>query len=74
MRFKVFRRSLKVVGFKNFLIQGLQGSKGQRVSRHVGISDDPPGNNLSSNVQKKAFQTTPPLRLSLLAFTVLLLL
>ena len=36
MRLKVFRRSLKVVGFKNFLIQGLQGSKGQRVSRHVG--------------------------------------
>ena len=36
IRFKVFRRSLKVVGFKNFLIQGLQGSKGQRVSRHVG--------------------------------------
>ena len=36
MRFKVFRRSLKVVGFKNVLIQGLQGSKGQRVSRHVG--------------------------------------
>ena len=36
MRFKVFRRSLKVVGFKNFLIQGLQGSKVQRVSRHVG--------------------------------------
>ena len=28
MRFKVFRRSLKVNGFKNFLIQGLQGSKG----------------------------------------------
>ena len=36
MRFKVFRRSLKVNGFKSFLIQGLQGSKGQRVSRHVG--------------------------------------
>ena len=36
MRFKVFRRSLKVVGFNNFLVQGLQGSKGQRVSRHVG--------------------------------------
>ena len=34
-RFKVFRRSLKVDGFKNFLIQGLQASKGQRVSRHV---------------------------------------
>ena len=28
MRFKVFRRSLKVNGFRNFLIQGLQGSKG----------------------------------------------
>ena len=28
MRFKVFRKSLKVNGFKNFLIQGLQGSKG----------------------------------------------
>ena len=28
MRFKVFRRSLKVNGFKNILIQGLQGSKG----------------------------------------------
>ena len=37
MMFKVFRRSLKVNGFKNFLIQGLQGSKGQRVSRHVDI-------------------------------------
>ena len=36
MRFKVFRRSLKVDGFKNFLIQELQGSKGQRVSVHVG--------------------------------------
>ena len=36
MRFKVFRRSLKVNGFNNFPIQGLQGSKGQRVSRHVG--------------------------------------
>ena len=44
MRFKVFRRSLKVVGFKNFLPQGLQGSKGQRVSRHVGkISNISPG-------------------------------
>ena len=32
-----FRRSLKVDGFKNFLIQGVQGSEGQRVSRHVGI-------------------------------------
>ena len=28
-RFKVFRRSLKVDGFINFLIQWLQGSKGQ---------------------------------------------
>ena len=28
MRFKVLRKSLKVNGFKNFLIQGLQGSKG----------------------------------------------
>ena len=28
MRFKVFRRSLKVNGFKNFIIQELQGSKG----------------------------------------------
>ena len=36
MRFKVLGRSLKVVGFKKFLIQGLEGSKGQRVSRHVG--------------------------------------
>ena len=35
-RFKVFRRSLKVDGFNDFLIQGLQGSKGQRVSGHVG--------------------------------------
>ena len=34
-RFKVFRRSLKVDGFNSFLIQELQGSKGQRVSRHV---------------------------------------
>ena len=30
-RFKVFRRSLTVDGFIKFLIQGLQGSKGQRV-------------------------------------------
>ena len=29
MRFKVCRRSLKVDGFKNFLIQGLQDSKSQ---------------------------------------------
>ena len=36
MRVKVFRRSLKVNGFKSFLIQGLQGSNGQRVSRHLG--------------------------------------
>ena len=28
MRFKVFRKSLKVAGFKYFLIQGLQGSEG----------------------------------------------
>ena len=31
-----FRRSLKVDGFNSFLVQGLQGSKGQRVSGHVG--------------------------------------
>ena len=36
MRFKVFRRSLIVVGFNSFLVQGLQLSKGQRVSGHVG--------------------------------------
>ena len=36
MRFKVFRRSLIVVGFNSFLVQGLRGSKGQRVSGHVG--------------------------------------
>ena len=32
-----FRRSLKVDGFKKFLIEGVQASEGQRVSRHVGI-------------------------------------
>ena len=37
MRFKAVRKSLKVDGFNNFLIQGVQGSEGQRVSRHVGI-------------------------------------
>ena len=50
MRFKVFRRSLKVNGIKSFLIQGLQGSKGQKASRHVGnifsISPRNKGNHL----------------------------
>ena len=35
-RFKVFRRSLTVNGFIKFLIQGLQGSKGQRVQHMKG--------------------------------------
>ena len=35
-RFKVFRRSLTVNSFIKFLIQGLQGSKGQRVQHMKG--------------------------------------
>ena len=38
------------------------------------IPDEPSGSNLNSNVQKKTFQIIATLRLSLVPFTVLLLL
>ena len=40
----------------------------------IWIPDEPSGSNLNNNVQKKAFQIIDTLRLSLVPFTVLLLL